>query len=157
MTVDETLLGLLARKKECFLQVEAITEEMAVVGVEELSACMDRRARLLETVGGLDEEIRALAAGRPELLAALNHTVGRAGLPPSSARLYDASLSVKTVVNRIRKNEETVREHLELEKQRILSRMEELNRSGPAVAEQYRRSVQTGIQRQIGFGKDRML
>ena len=35
VTVDETLLGLLARKKECFLQVEAITEEMAVVGVEE--------------------------------------------------------------------------------------------------------------------------
>ena len=152
-----TEMGLLAQKKQLFLELEAVTADMPLYQVEELAECMEERGRLLKKIEQIDEELRTRFASDEPLHSALNNQCDREGLSPALRELYDASLGVKAVVNRIIKNESAITDHLEYEKQRITQKMEELNQSGGVVADKYYRSVQTAINRPLGQGKNEMI
>lgn len=157
MTDYTAVSALLAQKKQLFLELESVTADMSLYQVEELAECMEKRSRLLQQVEQADDELRLICSADEQLRQVLNNQCSREELSPTLAALYDASLSIKAVVNRMMKNDDAIKEHLEYEKQRITQKIEELNQSGAVVADKYYRSVQTAINRPLGSGKDRMI
>lgn len=157
MTDYTAVSALLAQKKQLFLELESVTADMSLYQVNELAECMEKRSRLLQQVEQIDAELKLMCITDEELRQVLNNRCPREGLSPQLSALYDASLSIKAVVNRMMKNDDAIKEHLEYEKQRITQKIEELNQIGAVVAGKYYRSVQTGVPRPIGAGKDRMI
>lgn len=157
VTIHMQLLPLLARKKLLFLEVEEVTSDMCVLSIEDLVIHTDKRGRLLEEISKIDEEIKLLCDNDTALWDALNHICGRQDLPDELAELFDLSLSIKAVINRILKNEDNIRLHLISEKQRVVEKMENLNMSGTSVAERYHRSVQTGRNQPFGGGNNKII
>lgn len=157
MLLFQQLVDLLLKKKELFLELEETTSDMSVVPFESLVDRMEQRGQLLEEIGRIDGEIKEICQGDDEARAALNHTCDREGLTPELEQLYDLSLGIKAVVNRVMKYEEQITMHLEFEKKRIEEKMEALNVSGSAVANRYHQSVQTGIKRAFGTESDKLI
>lgn len=157
MTTEQQILSLLSRKKELFLELEEVTANMCILPLEELSLCTDKRGTLLDKIQTTDLEIKALCSQDRDIVAALNNTCEREGLSGELGALFDASISVKAVVNRIIKNEDSIRMHLTMEKQKIAEKMEELAHSGEAVAEKYHKSVLTGQNHPFAGANDKMI
>lgn len=141
----EKLPELLKQKKELLLRFEAVTEQMYTLSPETLLDLVEERGRLLEKAGKLDEEIQEIGRYHPEVLPVLNNQRDLGGLEGLERQIYDASLAVKAVANRIRQNEDSLRQHIQLQKDAVLKRIENMNKSGYSVADKYYRSVQTGL------------
>lgn len=150
MSCETQILRLLSDKRDLFLEMEEVTSAMCLQQVEQIAESMDRRSRLIERIDLVDASLADLCAGRDWVRAAMQHTCDRDGLPQELGEVYDASMAVKAVVNRIVRNDDAVKAHLEFEKQRVLQKVEELNRSGTAVANQYYQSVKTAIPNPVG-------
>lgn len=154
MSGETQILRLLSEKRDLFLEMEEVTSAMCFQQVEQIAESMDRRSRLVGRIDMLDATIRDLCAGRELVQACIHHTCDRDGLPQELGEVYDASMAVKAVVNRILRNDDAVKSHLEFEKQRVLQKVEEMNRSGTSVANQYYQSVKTAMPNPIGGLRD---
>ena len=148
---------LLTRKKNLFLQLEEVTGNMSLLQVEELLISTEQRGLLLEEINELDMELKAYYLQDPLLKSAITHSCNKSQLPPQLAELYDISLTVKAIANRILKNDENIKIHLNFEKERILSKIQQLNTSGDVVASKYHRSVQTGRSNPLGVSKNKFI
>ena len=151
------ILELLAQKKALFLELESVSADMPLYQVEELAECMEKRGVIFRDAEQVDEELGMLSASDPELRLTLSNRCNRDGLSPALLAVYDASLGVKAVANRIQKSDGLIKEHLEYEKQRITQRMEELNHSSEKAADKYYRSIQIAVDRPLEAGKNRMI
>lgn len=155
MNGRDKLLSLLEDKAELMRGCRQVTEEICVRPAEELGELVARRQSFLDRAEELDLEIRALCVGDGAARAAVNHTCGRGELPEELAALYDASLAVKAAARQVLRSEETARLRLERERKHALQRLEEMNKSGSAVAGRYGQSVQTGVNRPVPGGREK--
>ncbi len=153
----EAILALLAQKRDLFLEFERVSNGLCTQAVDELQQGMEQRGALLRQVCGLDEQLRGLCGGDTALRDAVDNRCGRGDLPPDLARVFDASMEVKAVVNRILNGEEATRRHLEQQREQILQKIEAMNSSASAVAEKYRRSVQTGMPQPMVDARDKKI
>jgi hypothetical protein len=145
--LDE-MLALLEQKRLCFLSYEKEMEAVPILPAEELEPCVDRGGLILEQAAALDTRLdRLLSLNEPAARQAISHDCDRQLLTPELGQLYDAALKVKTVAYRIRQNESVIRERIEIEREKALERLRELNHRPEAVAGKYRRSVETGVNR----------
>lgn len=149
------ILQLLAEKQQLFSEIEKMTEDLCAQQVDELVQCMEKRGELLEQIKVIDCKIEKNCG--EELRPVLHHACARGDLSQDLVKYYDAALAIKAIANRIIKNEDGVRLHLESEKQRIAKKLEELNHSGFSVANQYHRSVETGVNQALWGGTDKMI
>lgn len=155
MAEQEDLVALLAEKKELFLACERATGEMSVCQVEELDVFSRRRQEAIDGAIALDVQIETLSAADEAIQAALHNSCDRRALTPRLGAIYDASLAVKAVANRILQNEDTVRGRIELEKERLLDKIQNINSSGSAVAVRYGKSVGLGVSRPVAMRQDK--
>lgn len=144
------ILSLLSRKKELLVVFETVTSGMLYEDrTEELEASIDQRQDILDKLMVMDRQIRQICAGDAALLQVLNHQCDRGGLRPELEELYDASLAVKAVANRIQSSDAAVVEHMELARESLKEKIEEINSGGYAVASKYYRAAQTGVARMV--------
>ena len=147
----------LTRKKNLFLQIEEITDNMCLLQVEELLVSVEARQIRLEEITQLDITLKEYCQEDPLLKSVLNHDCTTKGLSDELCTLYDIALSIKACVNRIMQNDENVRLHLAFEKDRILSNIEQLNTSSTVVADRYHRSIQTANSNPFGVSQKKWI
>ncbi len=156
MSVTEDLVKLLSRKKGLATSFEAVTADMLYEensGV--LMQMVERREQILEQMSGLDDIIRATCEGDKDLLDALNHRSNRGGLDQNLGKIYDASMEVKAVLNRLQNGNEAIVEHLMNVKANLKEKIEEVNSSSHSVAQKYHKAVMTAITKGPMHEKDR--
>ncbi len=147
------VLDMLAEKRETFLQLEEITGSLALQGADEIISSMKKRADLFETMRGLDKKISSEAADDRKLRDALNNACNRADVEENLEEIFDLSLKIKAIANRLIKNENLVLEHFDSEKKSILQEIEKLNRSGTAAANRYYNTTKLKAIKKVKPGK----
>ncbi len=157
MTDYQHILNLLQQKKDILLNLEKITEPMGLFSVDELSNCIEQRTSLLSQMGLIDKDVKRFCENDDLLRQTLNHTCIRGDLSEELTLLYDVSLNIKAIIMRLKNNDENIKQHLEFEKSRILDRIENLNKSGPVVAKQYNKSMQTALKKPASFKKSTII
>jgi len=139
------LKKLLQTKQELFLAVEAITNDISEAPIDQIVLLLDVRGDTLEQVISIDNQIKAIVGTDEKIRSVLNCTCEMSALQGDLKELFEAALRVKSVVNRIIKNEDTVRLRIEHERDSLLDKIENINSSSNVVAESYKRSVKTGF------------
>jgi len=145
MNINIELKNLLRKKRDLFLEVEAVTQDINVGPIDQINELLEKRGEALEQVILTDNQIITIIDGNANLQSVLSCTCEISELQGESKELFEEVLSVKAIVNRIIKNEDTVRLRLESERDSLLNRIETINSSSNSVAESYKRSVETGV------------
>lgn len=144
MPESQEILPLLQEKKNLFLLFEQESEAMCFCPVDEIDIHMCERLKLQQKIQAVDDQLVPLYASVPQAAQAAAHAVERDSLPPDLAAVYDASLAVKGVVNRILLNEPTLNERVKLERDALLQKLEESRQSSSSVAQGYYKTMSTG-------------
>ena len=153
----EKLIKLLKAEREIFLEVEALTNQMMTSPTEELSDLLSERGSLLQKAVSIEDEINEEVIDSEDIRNVLRNRGDMSKLSDDSAAVYDASMSVKAVINRINRLEDDVRSRIENERNAILKKIESINSSSNSVAENYKRSVQTGFPQLTLFDKEKTI
>ncbi len=153
MNNNQELKTLLREKEELFSKVERITNDIFEAPVDQINSLLETRGKTLEQVILIEGKIKSVAAEDEYLKSVLDCTCDISGLSGELKDLFEESLRIKAIVNRIIKNEDSIRLRIENEMNSLLERIETMNRSSKTVAESYKRSVETGISQ--GFGANR--
>jgi len=141
----EQMLDLLEQKRLFFLHYEREMEDLPLLPSEEMEACLERGANLIKRIEELDGRLGQLIQQEgPMARSAVNHECDRSQLTPDLGRLYDASMSVKAVANRILRNDELIRQRIAFEREQALDKIKELNSRSDSVAGKYQKYTQTG-------------
>lgn len=136
------IIQFLSTKKELFLEIEATMDLLSYGEVDEITACMEERNKIIEQVKAIDIKIKAVCEKDKMLLAALNNSCNKSEISPTLIEIYDASLGVKAVVNRIMNNDNMVTMHLEHLQKKVLKQIKQMNTSVYVVADKYHRSLE---------------
>lgn len=131
------LLQLLEEKKDLFLEMEQVSEKMLSMNADELGEACSQRQKILDQVQEIDRVLKNICREDEDARRAMNHEVQPQDQEDDLKALYEMSFSVKAVVNRIVREEEARRNHIEQERDVIKHKIEELNQSGTSVAKQY--------------------
>lgn len=131
------LLQLLEEKKELFLEMEQVSEKMLLMDADELTQACSQRQKILDQVQEIDRVLKGMCQEDEEARLVMNHEVQPEAEDKALKALYEMSFAVKAVVNRIVREEEARRNHIEQQRDAIKHKIEELNQSGSSVARQY--------------------
>ena len=131
------LLQLLEEKKELFLEMEQVSEKMLLMDADELAQACSQRQKILDQVQEIDRVLKGMCQEDEEARLVMNHEVQPEAEDKALKALYEMSFAVKAVVNRIVREEEARRNHMEQQRDAIKYKIEELNQSGTSVARQY--------------------
>lgn len=131
------LLQLLEEKKELFLEMEQVSEKMLLMDADELAQACSQRQKILDQVQEIDRVLKGMCQEDEEARLVMNHEVQPEAEDKALKALYEMSFAVKAVVNRIVREEEARRNHMEQQRDAIKYKIEELNQSGSSVARQY--------------------
>jgi organic radical activating enzyme len=153
MNSNQKLKQLLSEKEMLFIEVEKITDDIFEAPVDIINVLLETRGNALEQVNKVDEKLNPLIEDDEHLRNVLNCSCDISGLSGESKELFDQSLRIKAVVNRIIKNQESIRQKIENERDSLLQSIENMNNSSKTVAESYKRSVETALTR--GFDGSR--
>ncbi len=144
MSQTQPIVDLLYQKKSLFLQFEQESEAMCFCPVDEIDLHMCERLKLQQKIQEIDEQLVPLYETVPGAAQAVAHASDRDTFSPDLAEVYDASLSIKGVLNRILLNEPTLMERVQLERSALLQKLEESRQSSSSVAQGYYKSMSTG-------------
>lgn len=145
MDINVELKTLLHKKRELFLNVETITNEINEFPIDRITELLEKRGEALEHVILIDNQIQMLIVGNEELQSVLSCTCEISELKDELKELFEEVLRIKAIVNRIIKNEDTIRLKIESERDSLLNKIETINSSSNSIAESYKRSVNTGF------------
>lgn len=145
--VAEKAIELLREQRKAFLEMEGITERMVVAESEELEKEMEKRNQCFERARQIQQQLAELSGENPQLAEAIALEGNEREYTGALAEVYEAAYAVRAVVNRLLQNDVLVRERLEIEREKLLGKIQMLNQSGSAVAQRYRKSVQAGYPR----------
>ncbi|MCL1804916.1 MAG: hypothetical protein FWG28_02775 [Clostridiales bacterium] len=141
----EQMLDLLEQKRVYFLHYEREMEELPLLPTEEMEDCLERGASLIKKIEELDGRLNRLVQQEgPMALSAVNHECDRGQLSPDLGKLFDASMGVKAVANRILQNDGLIRQRIAYEREQALEKIKEINNRSDSVAGKYQRYTQTG-------------
>ncbi len=141
-TNNEQTLALLERKNEIFIELETLSNAIPVQTPEEMLTGAKLRSELLKESAQIDEEISFHCQNNRALRDALNNACPRENLSPELTILFDKSLQIKSVANRLANNADMIKGHLEGEKEKLLSDIKKLNTGGSAAANRYYKTSQ---------------
>ena len=141
----ETILQLLDEKKSLFLQFEQESEQMCFCPLDKIAGHMEQRLALQENIEYLDQQLSALYESVPGAAQTASNQKDLSALPDELRPVYDRSLEIKGVINRILQNGPMLQERLELERADLLKKLEENRKSSGSVAQKYYNSIHTGI------------
>lgn len=135
-------LQLLREKEQLLLELETLSEQMLGMHVDELADAVKKRQSLLLQVQERDNQLRLWCDDDAPMREAMNQTA----VPQEETlrALYQASLSVKAVANRILQGEQAIERHMQAERTRLKKKIEKLNQGGASVAKMYRKSMEIG-------------
>lgn len=157
MNNSNEILKLLNEKKILFLEVEQITNDIMSAPVSDIAATLERRGKLLDSVVLLDQKISAFVGNDAVVRSVLNNTCDASSLSKEYSTLFEASLKIKAIVNRIRNSENGIKERITTERDNTLAKIERLNQSSVSVAEKYKRSLETGFPQGRGFDSNKKI
>lgn len=141
----EQMLDLMEQKRVYFLHYEKEMEDLPLLPAEEMEACLERGANLIKRIEELDGRLsRLIQQEGPLARSAANHECDRDQLTPELGKLYDASLNVKAVANRILRNDGLIRQRIAYEREQALEKIKEINSRSDSVAGKYQRYTRTG-------------
>lgn len=149
------LVLLLQEKKQLYSRFEHITNEMSALSPDDFQASMEAREGVLTQIKELDNRVIGLCYEDDAARHALNAQCDRGALAEDLAQIYDTSMSVRGIMNRILKNESTLRQMMEDHRAKILEKIEELNTSGLSVADKYSRSLEGAVAKPGGPERER--
>ena len=149
----QELKQLLSEKEMLFIEVEKITDEDFEAPVDIINALLETRGVALEQVNRIDEILNPLVEGDEHLKSVLNCSCDISALSGERQELFEQALRIKAIVNRIIKNQDSIRQKIERERDSLLQKIETMNSSSKTVAESYKRSVDTALPH--GFGGTR--
>ena len=149
----QELKQLLSEKEMLFIEVEKITDEVFEAPVDIINALLETRGVALEQVNRIDEILNPLVEGDEHLKSVLNCSCDISALSGERQELFEQALRIKAIVNRIIKNQDSIRQKIERERDSLLQKIETMNSSSKTVAESYKRSVDTALPH--GFGGTR--
>ena len=138
---------LLQEKRERYSRFEQVTNEMMMLSPDEFQKGMDTREALLNDIKQIDAQITQQCCDNTPLRQVLNAQCDRDGLPEDLAQIYDVSMSVRAIMNRILKNESILQTYIEDQKILILEKIQELNNSSQSVADKYHRSLEGAVEK----------
>jgi len=141
----DRILDLLKEKLEIFLTIEKLTNMMFTSPVDELSVILTERGDLLQKALLIESKINKEVDDKACIKGVLDNTDDISKLSDDLLKIYDASMRVKAVLNRLNKLEKDVQLRLENERYMILERIESMNSSSNSVAGNYKRTVQMGF------------
>ncbi|MFB0920110.1 MAG: hypothetical protein QMB62_04400 [Oscillospiraceae bacterium] len=155
MENSNALKKLLCEREELFSEVEKITNDIFEAPADIINALLETRGSTLEKASIVNEKISAITEGDEYLKSVLNCSCDISGLSEESKELFEQALRIRAIINRILKNEDCVRLRIESERDSLLGKIENLNRSSKTVAESYKRSVETALPHGFGDGKSK--
>jgi hypothetical protein len=140
---DAEIVEMLRREKQLLCQAEKITEQMQTAPAEQLPSLTIHRGRFLEEAHRLHEQ-EQLACRKDALLrAALDNTAQPPELTPPLLAVYEAAMSVKAAIQRIRNNSGPAADRLAHEKGELQKKLDALNTDAAKTASRYARVVRT--------------
>ncbi len=148
---------LLSQQKEKLRELEEVTDAMAGATADEITAAMEKREEIFKPLTEINEELKRAAKKDGQLRQALNNEGNRSEVGAPYDEIYDASMESRAIANRIIRNEGVARGAIEAQTERLRKQIEELNSAGGSVADKYQKSLQMGINRQLGTDKDELI
>ncbi len=147
------VLDMLNEKQQLFLRLEETTSNTVVEKSEKFIDSMKKRADLFDSLRELDKKITAEAINDRKLRDALNNITNKKDVDDSLLEIFDLSLKIKAIANRLLKNESLLFEHLKAERNSILKEIEKLNKSGTAAANRYYNTTKLKAAKKVKPGK----
>ncbi len=147
------VLDMLNEKKVLFLKLEEITSSTVVETSDKIIDSMKKRADLFDSMRELDKKISSEAVKDRRLRDALNNSCNKKDVDETLLEIFDLSLNIKAIANRLVKNEALLFEHLKAERNSILKEIEKLNKSGTAAANRYYNTTKLKAVKKIKPGK----
>ena len=141
----ETILQFRDEKKPVSPNSSRNPKQMCFCLPDEIEGHMEQRLALQKKIQDLDQQLSALYESLPEAAQAVSNQEDFSDLPATLRPVYDRSLEIKGVINRILQNEPMLKERLELERADLLKKLEENKKSSGSVAQKYYNSIHTGI------------
>ncbi len=157
MIYYDEILSCLSEKYACFLSLEELSIPMQYETVGVLEELMIKRGELFEKISQIDAKLHQLTQNDEYCRRVIALRVSRKDISLNLRNIYHMSLQCKLSVNRLLKNEDVIRLHLENEKQRVMEQVKELNQNGSNLAARYHFSVQTGKNRTVSTLKNRLI
>lgn len=152
---NHDLNHLLQQKVTLFKQVEIITNDILEAPIEDINMLLETRGNVLEQVVQIDDYIKLQVEGDTQLKSILNGSCDMSALSGEQKELFEEALRIRAVVNRIIKNEDSIRLRIENERDSLLEKIETMNSSSKTVAESYKRSVETAIPQDFGSSRNK--
>ncbi len=140
-----TIVQLLEKKKDLFLQFERESEQMCFCPVEEIEGHLQQLLRLQEEIEALDSELSEQYNTIPPAERAASNQDSPDAIAPELRPVYERAMEVRGVVNRILQNGPMLEERLTLERNALLKKLEENRQSSGSIAKKYYNSVHTGV------------
>lgn len=140
----ETVMDCLRREKEIFLEIEQLTESLLYAEPDEAARTVERRGERIEQAAALRAQAVSACGEQAALRAAVAMEQQDAADAQAKA-VYEASLAVRAVWNRVQLSEQAVVQRLSMEKQALLDKIENLGQDNGQIAGRYFQSVRTGL------------
>ncbi len=157
MTNYSEVTTYIEKKLELFENLELISESMTLLEVDELLVCIEKRGVLIEEIELVDNKLKDACLSDENLKASLNHTSSRDSFDAQLKNIYDISLKIKAIANRMLQNDENIRQHMAFEKERITTHIEKLNGSSTAAAGKYNKSIKSVVKNPQGVRKTKWI
>lgn len=145
MLEKQEIILLLQKKRELFLEYEKETMEIAAGSEDDIEKHMENRIRLQSEIDENSGRLEQLceSADEPEkLLAAVKSSCTREELSEELQEIFELSMQVRSVVNRIQMTEPQAMGRLESVRDEALKKIKEMNQSSQAKASRYYNSTQ---------------
>ncbi len=151
----QNAIDYLREKTSLLKEVEKITELMAVVPQEELLDYTEKRGKYIDEIKSVDDRLREIAGLDSDIRAVLNNNCEKDDLTPELSKLYVEVLAVNTVLNRINRNDDVIKNRIEYERTKILNKIQTFNQGGEAATQRYYKSVHgTGGLTSVNVSRD---
>lgn len=139
-----TEFNLLTQKLNLYKEIEDLSQQMpSLLDADELITMFEKRHKLLLDVKKIDNTLTNLLETQPLLKDTINIEAKRQDLDSDYRSIYDLSFKIKGIINRVVKNDHLIRDHIEYQKEQVLSKIKNLNQSPETVAVKYNFGVQT--------------
>lgn len=152
-----TEFTLLVEKLNYYKEIEEITSQMSILDVDDILISLKKRETLLNKSAKVDKTLSELLEKNSFLKDVINSNCRRQDLDDELRSIFDLSFSIKAIINRLQKNENLLRDHLELQKKQVLAKIEKLNKSPDTVAVKYNTGVQTLHNNPTSIKKNRFI
>lgn len=146
--IDPQLLSqltpLMEEKFQILTQIQVVTDPLPSASFEELVAGMKKRDPLFDSLKRVDASIHELTKDCPELTKILSNQATHEEVTEDLKPLWQLEMNIMSIVNRLLRNEESLRLNMETLQEEARKGIEKQNTSSAALASKYGAATETG-------------